>query len=176
MNVPQEFSDFTCNLSDMINEADLYEQNILVHIAGYVVFKAKKRFACSDCFNKMSAQDSDDVNAQFLQFLEAKRVTNLVIPSPDMIQFITECEDVFLKKFQKVIHRDQPRSILVKYLKKAVSARHICCRTDTCLPIVDYVRNLFLVVRINHALTRQNREFQTKGTSRNRKILKLTHV
>ena len=102
--------------------------------------------------------------------------SKLVIPSDAMTQFVLACEAVFWAKFEKVMHSPKPRLKLANYINSVVIRSLVLCPNAECNPLLDYIINLYLTVRICRVLDLQNEAFQEKGRSRNRKILKLKHV
>ena len=74
------------------------------------------------------------------------------------------------------MHSEKIRTKLVKSVTDSHYFCDIKCTEGKCDEILNYAVNLFVNARITLAIKMENRNFQCKGRSRNRKRMKLRNL
>ena len=153
--------------------------NVTAYVAGYLLRKVKDQGLCSVCLNAW-IQNSNDLskNPKFI-FLSGKKYnadSNLFVPTNRFVQFVTNCEATFVQNFDHMRYVEKPRKMISSIILKSDYCQDISCQNVRCLSCKQYVVELFCTVRIAHAIKMQNQNMNVKGSSKNRKLLKLQHV
>ena len=157
----------------------LHQVNITAYVAGYLLRKVENRGLCTVCKNAWISKGNNSSQNPKLIFLSGKKFNpdcNLFVPTDLFIQFVLNCEASFVQNFDCMTNVEKPRSMISGIILMSEYCKNVCCNSESCKGCIKYVIELFCTVRIAHAIKMQNQNMNVKGSSRNRKMLKLHHV
>ena len=156
----------------------LPEENVAAYIGGYIIRKASKKFNCGSCSAKWTSVNLNGTDDQ-LVFLSAKEYSDgssLVTPSSAMIDLVCAMEAMFKHTFHCICHNDKLRCKLVTQARSLSIASQAFCGSQACENSILYIINLFMTIRIHHAIRQQNLALTAKGQKRNRKAMKFLNL
>uniref|UniRef100_A0A1E1WQ08 THAP-type domain-containing protein n=1 Tax=Pectinophora gossypiella TaxID=13191 RepID=A0A1E1WQ08_PECGO len=147
---------------------DLPEENSVVYIASYLVFKCSMIHACEEMVEVLASLEP--LNQLFPHFTEYNKTAEfygyLKMPPEALIQYVEELEGLFVDHFIKCI-QDKPGSTIFEFLRRILPI--LLC---SCFPI-DYFIRLFLRLRIFETMKLNNRSL-TKNNDPIEQYLKVT--
>ena len=154
----------------------LIESNATCYGAGYLLMKCLKQHTCQTCKEKLTSNTLDD-NRKMFCFFKAYDADKTVFgglhaPSISFLDFVTRMEDAFVANFS-IFSKSMciGKHLLTKLENVAVSF-------EKCEDFpLDYLRKLFLRMRIYYCLKFANRDFSaTKSKRKDRKYIKVAHL
>jgi hypothetical protein len=151
------------------------EGNIIVYLAGYLVRKALKKFpGCSSCVETIVSTESKlSISTLFLNAKLYDDSCHLLRPTSPVIEFVSRLEKVF-RNLTPRFHTSGVMQSFIQAVGDSVDCSMGCC--DAHMDTEKYVVQLFFIVRINHYLRDQNKDFKETKRRRNRKMMKLIHA
>ena len=159
------------------NVADgLIKANATCYVAGYLLMKCLKRHTCQICNEKLISNTFDDNRKLFCFFkayeTEKSAFGGLHVPSVSFLEFVTKMEDVFVANFSVFSKSSCVGKHLLAKLENVAVSFQMCENFP-----LDYLRKLFLRMRIYYCLKFANRDFSsTKSKRKNRKYIKVAHL
>ena len=153
------------------------QSNVTAYISGYLIKKVKENNYCMACVTKWEKVENCS-NLMYV-YTEGKKFeagSNLTFPSENFVDFIANCEVLFVSHFDTIKYVKHPRKAFCDIVLKSQIVQGMSCGINSCSAALCYVVELFATVRICHALRDQNQNMNVKGVPKNRKVLKLQHV
>ena len=158
------------------NVGDGIKANATCYVAGYLLMKCLKRHACQMCKDKLVSNTFDDSRKLFCFFkayeTDKSAFGGLHAPSMSFFEFITKMEDVFVANFSVFSKSSYVGKHLLAKLENVAVSFQMCENFP-----IDYLRKLFLRMRIYYCLKFANRDFASaKSKRKNRKYIKVAHL
>ncbi len=158
------------------NVGDGIKANATCYVAGYLLMKCLKRHACQMCKDKLVSNTFDDSRKLFCFFkayeTDKSAFGGLHAPSMSFFEFITKMEDVFVANFSVFSKSLYVGKHLLAKLENVAVSFQMCENFP-----IDYLRKLFLRMRIYYCLKFANRDFASaKSKRKNRKYIKVAHL
>ena len=158
------------------NVGDGIKANATCYVAGYLLMKCLKRHACQMCKDKLVSNTFDDSRKLFCFFKayesDKSAFGGLHAPSMSFFEFITKMEDVFVANFSVFSKSSYVGKHLLAKLENVAVSFQMCENFP-----IDYLRKLFLRMRIYYCLKFANRDFASpKSKRKNRKYIKVAHL
>ncbi len=158
------------------NVGDGIKANASCYVAGYLLMKCLKRHACQMCKDKLVSNTFDDSRKLFCFFkayeTDKSAFGGLHAPSMSFFEFITKMEDVFVANFSVFSKSSYVGKHLLAKLENVAVSFQMCENFP-----IDYLRKLFLRMRIYYCLKFANRDFASpKSKRKNRKYIKVAHL
>ena len=151
---------------------DIAKQNVSAYISGYLLRKLK--FDCETCRQQLILTNlPDEEKYTFLRHKSYSEYCGLIYPSSSLVNFVEKLEQTFTFAFEGCMHMHHVLSRLIKNTEHH-DLEWMLCNSQTCIGKMHGIRQLYMKIRLHHALKMSNREDKNKG-KRNRKYLKLTH-
>ena len=147
----------------------LIEVNATCYVAGYLLMKCLKKHTCQVCKDKLISNTLDD-NRKLFCFLKAydtdkSTFGGLHVPSMSFLDFVTKMEDAFVANFSVF----SKSSCIGKHLLAKLENVAVSFQMCENFPL-DYLRKLFLRMRIYYCLKFANRDLSaTKSKSKEKK-------
>ncbi len=158
------------------NVGDGIKANATCYVAGYLLMKCLKRHACQMCKDKLVSNTFDDSRKLFCFFkayeTDKSAFGGLHVPSMSFFEFITKMEDVFVANFSVFSKSSYVGKHLLAKLENVAVSFQMCENFP-----IDYLRKLFLRMRIYYCLKFTNCDFASpKSKRKNRKYIKVAHL
>ena len=158
------------------NVGDGIKANATCYVAVYLLMKCLKRHACQMCKDKLVSNTFDDSRKLFCFFkayeTDKSAFGGLHAPSMSFFEFITKMEDVFVANFSVFSKSSYVGKHLLAKLENVAVSFQMCENFP-----IDYLRKLFLRMRIYYCLKFANRDFASpKSKRKNRKYIKVAHL
>ena len=158
------------------NVGDGIKANATCYVAGYLLMKCLKRHACQMCKDKLVSNTFDDSRKLFCFFKayesDKSAFGGLHAPSMSFFEFITKMEDVFVANFSVFSKSSYVGKHLLAKLENVAVSFQMCENFP-----IDYLRKLFLRMRIYYCLKFANRDFASpKSKRKSRKYIKVAHL
>lgn len=82
-----------CDVIDQEKSMTYYKENILAYIGGFVVRKIIKSLSCQVCAEALL--EKGNKNIYYLNLLNIKNNSELIVPSQDVVKIVKKCESYF---------------------------------------------------------------------------------
>ena len=160
----------------------LPKENILVYVAGFLCHKTLKSHTnCSTCIRVMTrvspTLDSPNLYFSYFRAMDApgRDFGYLTIPSSQFINFITQCEKIFIYQFNHYYHVTG----IVKRISDSIRSNRVTRGHITslglCPELLMKITNLFARMRVHYGVKFYNRDI--RGVPRkDRKLMKVSHL
>lgn len=155
-------------------ELNLTSKNALTYVSGYLINKCLEKHSCDTCLDFAKNQKNIDEAFIFIHFKAyqnevASNYGNLNVPPDSFINYINELDDVFITNFPTIAIENNVGKKM-KNLIDNVPFTHPCKSFS-----FDFLKNLYIRLRIYHAIKKINRELLTTPR-KNRKLNILSHL
>nr|CAH7731266.1 unnamed protein product [Callosobruchus chinensis] len=145
------------------------EGNAIVYITGYLLKKALLQHSCDICREYVKLNDLEENASHFCNlkaYYSNKQTGGLTTPPRDMVQFVSELEDIFVKNFNKFAYEHGIGAKLISIFKD-IHYSHPCRNFP-----FNYFISLYTRARIYFTLKFANRDI--KGQKTNKPHYKVT--
>jgi len=165
--------------TDISLPLSLEVENVAAYIAGFLLKKSGflQANACNEClklFSVPEARQSD--NFVFIKCKEYKPNSCLIYPSLTFTDFVGTLELIFNSHIESLLYVKS--GVIMKLYSIAASTAHLqSCGELKCNELINYMRKLYMTVRIHFKIKIMNRNtVLQQATKRNRKVKKILHV
>ena len=161
----------------------IVSENIVVYIAGFVVYKLKKSLTCECCMSALIEDNSPTVNT----LIGLKSKGALIYPSEDVISICKICEKLFRKfvspsganmTLSNVQCHKLIQSVLKSFLHRQIFSQLTCHMFDTegfnnhVVFLLKAIAEKYFQVRYNYAAKKYNASFlSTMRVQRSRQVM-----
>ena len=139
------------------------------------------KFKCDSCRNIWQADKDEQTNlaAKFVFFNHKKYTgeSQIFPPSKLMLHVTEQMEQVFRGLCAGLIKGTDVKRQLVAAIDGRVHFENVVCSMK-CLAVINYMKELYVMMRLNYYIKLQNRSLKDKKCSNNKscKLMKISHV
>jgi len=183
-----ESVDTSCLSADSLSQlcdSNVCEVNAVSYVAGYVVKVILSSHQCVSCSDLMLCTDTSicntDLSCVFFDFklYDGYKSNSLHVPSQFAVLLFSQCRDVFVKQFDKVMCGSD---VLYNLFERCIDCISEMSKSLTEPCVQETVKKsvaLFLRILVYHKVKVINRDMSCKTNKktgkRNRKALKIVH-
>ena len=164
----------TSERTDDINALNIATKNVVSYMVGYLL---RRITFCPRCQSKMTVASlpENDTSTTLLKAKAYRPTGTLIYPSQAFASLIGQLETVFVSNFPLIVRTEKVLMRLVLYAESCCEGI-VQCDSMVCKQNMVSVVQLFMKIRIFHAIKTSNANNACTHGKRNRKMLKLMHM